>query len=176
MKVLDVFQELGLPDDPNNSLLDALEHFVAQLYCQNKIPRTVTNLSEHRWYMISKRQTESIPSPLTRETLRQKALRSHQTTVVWKKSHVPHQNLRNPEDYGWKWLISPSWYEVVAALLPPAPESIIHLTMSGCKAECKTQRCKCKKNGLKCSEMCKCQDCENLEHKDLEPISENAFL
>ena len=46
MKVLDVFQELGLPDDPENSLLDALEHFVAQLYCQNKIPRTVTNLSE----------------------------------------------------------------------------------------------------------------------------------
>ena len=32
-KVLDAFQELGLPDDPNNSLLDALEHFVVQLYC-----------------------------------------------------------------------------------------------------------------------------------------------
>ena len=82
MKVLDVFQELGLPDDTNNSLLDTLEHFVAQLYCQNKISRTVTNLSEHRWWMFSKRQTESIPSPLTRETWHQKALRSHPTTVV----------------------------------------------------------------------------------------------
>ena len=39
-KVLDAFQELGLPNDPNSSLLDALEHFVVQLYCQNKIPHT----------------------------------------------------------------------------------------------------------------------------------------
>ena len=29
-KALDEFQELGLPDDPNNSLFDALEHFVVQ--------------------------------------------------------------------------------------------------------------------------------------------------
>ena len=46
-KVLGAFQELGLPDDPNNSLLDALEHFVVQLYCQNKILPTVANLSVH---------------------------------------------------------------------------------------------------------------------------------
>ena len=52
-KVLDAFQELGLPDDPSNSLLDGLEHFVVHLYCQNKIPPTVTNLSELRWYMFS---------------------------------------------------------------------------------------------------------------------------
>ena len=48
--------------------------------------------------------------------------------------------------------------------------------MCGCKAGFKTQRCKCKKNGLKCSEICKCQDCENLEHEDYEPTSENALL
>ena len=40
-KVLDAFQELGLPDDPSNSLLDGLEHFVVHLYCQNKIPPTL---------------------------------------------------------------------------------------------------------------------------------------
>ena len=48
--------------------------------------------------------------------------------------------------------------------------------MCGCKAGFKTQRCKCEKNGLKCSEICKCQDCENLEHEDYEPTSENALL
>ena len=105
--VLDAFQELGLPDDPNNSLLDALEHFRVQLYCQNKITPTVTNLSELRWYMFSKRQIESTSLPPTRETLHQKVLRSHYTTVVWKKSHIPHQGLPDPEDCGWKWLSSP---------------------------------------------------------------------
>ena len=34
----------------------------------------------------------------------------------------------------------------------------------------------CNKNRLKCSKMCKCQDCENLEDEDLEPIGENALL
>ena len=48
--------------------------------------------------------------------------------------------------------------------------------MCGCNVGCKTQRCKCKKNGLKCSEICKCQDCENVEHEELEPIGENALL
>ena len=112
---------------------------MVQLYCQNKIPPTVTNLSELRWYMFLKRQTESTSLPPTRESLRQKVLRSHYTTVVWKKSHIPHQDLPDPEDYGWKWSSSPSWYEAVATLLPPVPESIIHLTMCGCKAGCKTQ-------------------------------------
>ena len=51
-KALDEFQELGLPDDPNNSLFDALEHFVVQVFCQNKITTTVTNLSELRCYMF----------------------------------------------------------------------------------------------------------------------------
>ena len=108
--------------------------------------------------------------------MRQKVLHSHYTTVLWKKSHIPHQDLSDSEDYGWKWSSSPSWYKAVTTLLPPAPESIIHLTMCGCKAGCKIQRCKCQKNGLKCSEMCKCQDCENLEHEHLEPIGENALL
>ena len=139
---------------PNNSLLDALEHLVVQLYCQKKVLPILTNLSEVRWYMFSKMRTESTSLQPTRETLRQKVLRSHHTTVVWKKSHIPHQDLPDPEDYGWKWLSYPSWYEAVTALLPSALESIIHLTMCRCKAGCKTQGCKCKKNGLKCSEMC----------------------
>ena len=126
--------------------------------------------------MFSRRQIESTSLPPIRETLRQKVLRYHYTIIVWKKSHIPHQDLPEPEDYGWKWLSSASWYEVTTTLLLPAPESIIHLTMCGCKAGCKAQRCKCKKNGLKCSEMCKCQSCENLEHEDLEPIGENALL
>ena len=86
--VLDAFQELDLPDDPNSSLLDALEHFVVQLYCQNKIPHTVTNLSKLRWYMFSKRQTESSSLPPTWETLRRKVLCSYYITVVWKKCHI----------------------------------------------------------------------------------------
>ena len=117
IKILGAFQKLGLPNDSNSSLLNALEHFVVQLYCQNKIPSTVTNLPELRWYMFSERQTESTFSPPTTETLRQKVRPSHYTTVVWKKSHIPQQDLPDPEDYSWKWSSSLSWYKVVTTLL-----------------------------------------------------------
>ena len=120
IKVLDVFQELGLPDDPNNSLLDALEHFVVQLYCQNKIPRTVTNLSEHRWYMFSKRQTESIPSPLTRETLRQKAF-AHIKQLLYGKSLMFHIKiyliLKITAGSGWYLHLGMKWWQHCSHLL-----------------------------------------------------------
>ena len=82
------------------------------------------------------------------------------------KSHIPHQDLSDPADYGQKWSSSPSWY---GSGDYTTPESVIHLTMCGCKTMCK-------KNGLKCSELCKCQDCETLEHEDLESAGENALL
>ena len=52
-------------------------------------------------------------------------------------------------------------YEEVRTTLLPAPESIIHLTVCHCKTRCVTKRCKCRKNRLKCLEMCQCLKCEN---------------
>ena len=45
--------------------------------------------------------------------------------------------------------------------LPPASESMIHLTVCHCKTKCITISGKCRKNGLKCSEICQCLECEN---------------
>ena len=58
-------------------------------------------------------------------------------------------------------------YNVAMTTLPPVPESIIQLTPRGYKTGCTTNRRQYLKNELKCSEMCKCQDCENDESKDL---------
>ena len=35
--------------------------------------------------------------------------------------------------------------------LPPAPETIIYVTVCNCKTKCSAHRCKCRKNGLNCS-------------------------
>ena len=55
----------------------------------------------------------------------------------------------------------------VMITLPPSPESIIELTVSGCQTSCIANICKCLRNDLKCSEMYKCQSCENDESEDL---------
>ena len=44
----------------------------------------------------------------------------------------------------------------------PAPEAAIEMVACGCKSGCTTNRCKCKKNSLKCTEMCICIDCINI--------------
>ena len=82
------------------------------------------------------------------------------TTRRFNGSHLtsPSPSLPDPEDYGWKWDSKNSLYEAIMTTLPPAPETIIHLTVCQCKTTCITNRCKCRKSGLKCSEMCQCQD------------------
>ena len=54
-------------------------------------------------------------------------------------------------------------FETVMTKLVPAPESILHLTVCNCKTKCVTNRCKCRKNGLNCCEMCGFENCENDE-------------
>ena len=34
-------------------------------------------------------------------------------------------------------------------------------TSTSCKSDCSTKRCKCNKNGLICTDMCKCLNCKN---------------
>ena len=43
---------------------------------------------------------------------------------------------------------------------PPAPDSIMELISCGCKTGCQTDRCRCRKNELLCTEMCRCKNCE----------------
>ena len=49
----------------------------------------------------------------------------------------------------------------------PAPDSIIELSMCKCTTGCSSFRCKCRKNGLLCMEMCLCADCHNEYNEDI---------
>ena len=130
-----------------SSTIDSLERFVVRLYSRNQVPKDL------RWRMFTKQQADSHKLPPTSEAFRQKILRSHYTAMVWKQSHIASQTLPQPTDYGWR-LDDDNQYEPVTTTLLPAPKSIIHLAVCSCKTKCVTMRCKCKKNNLKCSEMC----------------------
>ena len=43
----------------------------------------------------------------------------------------------------------------------PAPFKLIELNICNCKRGCSTLRCKCFKNSLVCTDMCKCSACNN---------------
>ena len=50
--------------------------------------------------------------------------------------------------------------------LTPTPENLVHITVCNCETKCITNRTKCRKNGLNCSEMCGYESCKNGEKDD----------
>lgn len=48
--------------------------------------------------------------------------------------------------------------------LKPAPDAVLHFVKCGCtKEKCSTNRCKCRKAGLPCTDLCSCMDNEEEE-------------
>lgn len=149
---------------PSLQTLEALEAFVVQLYSGNNCPEHIATLPQLRWYMYSKFQTQTEKLPPTMSALKYKIFRCHFITMVLKRSHVAFQHLPLPESFGWE--------RTDDALTPimtdslPAPIALIELSTCSCKSSCKTKRCRCKKYGLVCTDMCKCKNCQNNGESD----------
>ena len=61
-----------------------------------------------------------------------------------------------------KWSVKEDVLKVQWLLLPPAPDYVLNLINCACKTGCKTKRCACKADGLKCMQLCQCSElCEN---------------
>ena len=161
-EILNAFSTLGLCSIlPNLETLDSIERFVVQMYGKSKVPAHIKNLPELRWYMFSKYQSDASALPPTMSALKYKVFRCHYLAMVLKSSHKPLQQLPLPENYGWEWeknLLVPIMTDNL-----PAPIAMIELSMCSCKTNCNTMRCKCRKNYLLCTDMCKCIHCENDE-------------
>ena len=113
--------------------------------------------------MFSKKQADSDSPPPTLAALKEKISRAYYIILQWNSAHINLPSLPDPNDYDWLFNEKDQVFEPQIAPLPPTPEFIIHLTVCNCKTNCSTNRCKCRKNGLDCSEMCKCENRENDE-------------
>ena len=75
-----------------------------------------------------------------------------------------------PEEYGWD--LKNGRYVPSQGYTEFCPKEIASLLSCGCKRNCKTQNCSCKKSGVKCTEICKCtsDECQNeITHYDTCP-------
>ena len=43
----------------------------------------------------------------------------------------------------------------------PAPQAVLDLLACNCTRKCSLPKCVCLSNGLKCTDMCRLQECEN---------------
>jgi hypothetical protein len=71
----------------------------------------------------------------------------------------PQSQLFPPVGNGWR--LSDGQLEIVWMTRPSAPDSLREYVDCKCKTGCGTQRCSCLKAGLKCTECCRCANCQN---------------
>ena len=158
--VLDAFAQLGSSEClPSLATLEALESFVVKLYGGTQRPHDMLTIPSLRWFLFCKNQHDVERLPPTMGALKNKVFRSHYITLVLRRSHLSHQHLPNPLNYGWENLDN-----ILVPIMTddlPAPLALIELSVCKCKGSCVNRRCKCVKHNLVCTDMCKCKSCEN---------------
>ena len=88
---------------------------------------------------------------------------------VWRKCLAVLPELPSPIGNGWQLddsgSISIKWTSV-----NPAPEEVLQLMFCTCPRKCVQGKCNCIDNGLRCTDACVKQDCENflLSEEDLD--------
>ena len=58
----------------------------------------------------------------------------------------------------------------------PAPIGLIELGVCNCESGCASKWCRCLKNNLVFTDMCKCQNCENADDFDIEDDNINSDI
>ena len=149
---------LGKRAQPTADILSNIEKLVCQVYVPNT---TINSVKELTWWLFGKKQAQSETLPPTQEALRQAIKRANYQAFVWNLVTVPEPQLPSPDTLGWT-LEDDKWVHIMTSL-PLAPEAIIQLVKCGyVKSRCSSSRCKCRKAGLKCTDLCRCADYDDL--------------
>ena len=146
---------------------DAVTLYVNLLYAKKKEDRDAVHRfkdsGELRWHLFVKNQQESDLLPPTPSALKFHIKRANYICGLWKSlSSNFNPEIEGPTDNGWE--EQDGRFLAIMTDQLPAPEYSIELNSCNCKkTKCTKGKCGCSRNGLKCTDLCKCIDCENVE-------------
>ena len=121
--------KLGENAELSNSVFKACEAFICSLY--SHVKDTETNIDELRYYLFCQKGQRNENLPPTSDSLLQHIKRTCYQAYVWKKSLEPIQNLQPPDQHGWQ--VRDGCLHPVLMTNPPAPLSLLQLTVCHCK-------------------------------------------
>ena len=168
-EVIDVFQQLGDSDLDLARSQKVLESFVCSVYSATTHQKS---LAELRWELFSKRNLEGEKLPPTKATFSLHLQRANYIAKVGKGYRNATNNFPPLSRNGWKETEEGCFVPVQCTELP-APQAVIALLKCGCQGSClKTKRCSCNKNGMLCTPLCKCVDCDNTKDYDVSEMTD----
>ena len=98
------------------------------------------------------------------DSLKLHTLRANYQARVYRCCMQAHLSAPSPDGSGWK--VNNSELQVLWSTLPVAPDCVMNCVYCLCKKTwCRSNKCSCKKAGLKCTSMCHCAkvQCENRQ-------------
>ncbi|KYN03290.1 hypothetical protein ALC62_05871 [Cyphomyrmex costatus] len=166
-KLIDVFY---VSDGTRNTISKNMCKIISLLYCN----KTEGSLNEHRFEYFkrsSSRSTFKLENlPPTEGAAKQHAFRIYLQLQKWLGNHI------NVTEWGWKSegnMLLPIYTDE-----PLIPDEILKKISCSCTSGCKTKNCGCKKNFLKCTNVCLhcCMtQCDNFASTEIqiddEPVS-----
>ena len=121
-----------------------LEHFVCMLYGA----KTKTTLKDLRWKLFTQNNAEGAQLPPTYHTFLPHVNRANFVAMCWSRSTSG--------------FIGQSIFPRKMSYIS-SPIQILELVRCGCsKKPCSDRNCSCRKNNVNCTDLCGCDECENI--------------
>ena len=161
--IIEALIKLGCPDELTDAVISAIAEFVCMIYTPKSATTKYKKIDELRYNLYCSKTVESDRLPPTMGALKPCIQRAHIQASKWGQSNIDMQVKLDPCENGY--YKSDGCYLQIRSELPPAPESLIEMTICKCqKSQCRTQRCSCKASKLPCTDLCQCvEQCENNE-------------
>ena len=155
---VDAFNKLGQCWELDNELAADLEKFVCRLY-GHKL--SSVNELRYKMYCSKNGKIESEMLPPCQNALKQHMLRANYQSAVWRRALESNPIYPSIEDHGWK-MTTTKRIEIQWMTCRPAPVEVLDLLSCDCKHGCQPEKCSCLTNILKCTDLCGCEECENV--------------
>ena len=164
---LPCMSNLGKTWELSENQFKALEAFVCRMYLPNQPNCCSVNECRYLMFCTQKGEGDSSQLPPCHDTLYQHSLRANYQAAIWRSSLQQEIEIPDPSGFGWvqeddntlgvKWMTG-----------LPAPQVVLDLLNCDCRRACIVPHCTCISNGLKCTLMCRLQNCENKPEDDEE--------
>ena len=153
-----LFYDIGNSWSIDDAMKKKFEKFVCHLYGYQY---SDINTLRYKVYCVKNGKVDGDQLPPCRDSLEQHLFRANYQTRIWKLSLTARPVIPSPDDHGWYFIeneVAIKWN-----LCKPAPDEILELLSCKCRKKCVTEKCVCVDNGLKCTDACSLDDCENME-------------
>ncbi|KAG0710079.1 hypothetical protein GWK47_023547 [Chionoecetes opilio] len=146
-----------------------------EITCHMYLPSThTTEVNKLRYELFCARrgEVESSQLPPCEDCLFMHALRANYQAAIWRRSLQSQPFVANPTDCGWMTdedgKLAVNWMRG-----SPAPDAVMQLLSCKCVRSCELPKCTCLSNGLKCTDMCRLQTCQNKAIEE-EPVAQQS--